>query len=197
MELSLFSRRITVHIGKLSFTMRGYALIRFNNRFDDPNGKKLGLSKSFTKIPNGLPGVETRVPLLFSEGVLKRRCIDVKRFVELTSENPAKLYGLYPEKGAIQIGSDADLVIWHKQETFSPRKLNHARDLHDGCDYSPYEGIEFLNWPRLTLLRGKVVFSEGVVLGGKNYGQFTKRKTCSLPFQQRMGRNWDVLQAAL
>jgi dihydropyrimidinase len=141
--------------------------------------------------------VETRVPLLFSEGVLKRQCIDVKRFVELTSENPAKLYGLYPKKGAIQIGSDADLVIWHQQESFIPKRLNHDRDLHDGCDYSPYEGIEFLNWPRMTFLRGEIVFREGNVVGKRGYGQFIRRKPCSLPFQRRMGKQWNVLQAAL
>ncbi len=121
----------------------------------------------------------------------------MKRFVELTSENPAKLYGLYPKKGAIQIGSDADLVIWHKQKTFTPRKLNHSRDLHDGCDYSPYEGIEFLNWPRMTLLRGRIVFREGELTGQKGYGQFLYRKPCALPFQRRMGKQWDVLKAAM
>lgn len=140
--------------------------------------------------------METRVPLLFSEGVLKRKCIDVKRFVELTSENPAKLFGLYPQKGAIQIGSDADMVIWHSQETFAPFRLNHDRDLHDGCDYSPYEGIEFRNWPRITLLRGQVVFRDGTVTGNKQLGRFLKRKTCSLPYQRRMENKWDVLQAA-
>lgn len=148
-------------------------------------------------MPNGLPGVETRVPLLFSEGVLKRRCIDVKRFVELTSENPAKLYGLFPKKGAIQVGSDADIVVWHPQETFSPRRLNHDRDLHDGCDYSPYEGIEFLNWPRMTLLRGKVMFLDGKIVGNNRFGQYVKRGPCGLNYQQRMGAKWDVLKAAV
>lgn len=137
------------------------------------------------------------MPLLFSEGVLKRQCIDVKRFVELTSENPAKLYGLYPKKGAIQIGSDADLVIWHPQTKFFPRRLSHDRDLHDGCDYSPYEGIEFLNWPRMTLLRGQVVFRDGVVTGGNGFGEFVRRGRCSLPWQRRMKGEWDVLRAAV
>jgi dihydropyrimidinase len=137
------------------------------------------------------------LPLLFSEGVLKRKCIDVKRFVELTSENPAKLYGLYPTKGVIQIGSDADIVIWHRQDRFTPKKLEHDRDLHDGCDYSPYEGIEFLNWPKTVLLRGRVVFRDGVVVGSKGYGSFMKRKSCALPYQRRMAKEWDVLHAAI
>lgn len=151
----------------------------------------------FTKTPNGLPGVETRLPLLYSEGVLRRKCIDVKRFVELTSENPAKLYGMYPKKGVIQIGSDADLVVWHPQSTFKPRRLHHARDLHDACDYSPYEGIEFLNWPKMTLLRGEVVFRDGIVQGRPGYGQFVKRESSKLPMIRRMEGKWDVLHAAV
>jgi dihydropyrimidinase len=180
--------------------------VKYWYRFNDPNGKQLGLSKAtngngngmFTRIPNGLPGVETRVPLLFSEGVLRRRCIDIKRFVELTSENPAKLYGLYPKKGVIQIGSDADIVIWYPIEKFKPRTLVHDRDLHDGCDYSPYEGIEFLNWPRMTILRGRVMFREGEVFQGNNgFGRFVKRKGCALPLRRKMEGSWDVLQAAI
>lgn len=137
------------------------------------------------------------MPLLFSEGVLRRKCIDVKRFVELTSENPAKLYGLYPKKGAIQIGSDADIVIWHPSKSFAPMRLRHDRDLHDGCDYSPYEGIEFLNWPKITILRGTVVFREGKICGDKSYGSFVRRGGCSLPMTRRMEGDWNVLHAAL
>ncbi|KAI5247871.1 D-hydantoinase [Aureobasidium subglaciale] len=173
-------------------------------RFEDPSGKQLGLTRAdngnpqgmFTKTPNGLPGVETRVPLLFSEGVLRRKCIDVKRFVELTSENPAKLYGMYPQKGAIQIGSDADLVIWHP-ESFTPRRLKHSRDLHDNCDYSPYEDIEFLNWPKVTVLRGRVMFRDGVIQGRSGYGNFIKRGKCAMPVVRVMEQEWDVLHAAV
>ncbi|CAK7230259.1 hypothetical protein SBRCBS47491_007526 [Sporothrix bragantina] len=174
-------------------------------RFNDTKGKQLGktcrpdgsTTEHFTKVPNGLPGVETRVSLLFSEGVLKRKCIDVKRFVELTSENPAKLYGLYPKKGAIQIGSDADLVIWHPQSAFEPRRLVHSRDLHDNCDYSPYEGIEFYNWPRRTLLRGQTVFRDGQILAKNGVGQFIPRQGCGMPYVKRMEGEWDVLRAAV
>ena len=174
-------------------------------RFNDPRGKQLGrtsngdgtMTERFTKVPNGLPGVETRMPLLFSEGVLKRKCIDVKRFVELTSENPAKLYGLYPRKGTLQVGSDADVVIWHPQSSFARRRLSHARDLHDACDYSPYEGIEFWNWPRITLLRGSVVFRDGQVVAKNRGGRFVKRQGCSLPYIKRMGQQWDVLKASI
>lgn len=140
--------------------------------------------------------METRVPLLYSEGVLRRKAIDVKRFIELTSENPAKLYGMYPRKGAIQIGSDADLVVWHPEASFAPRRLQHARDLHDGCDYSPYEGIEFLDWPRITLLRGKVVFREGAVEGSRRHGKFVSRGRSTLPTKRRMEQEWEVLRAS-
>ncbi|CAK7232058.1 hypothetical protein SEUCBS140593_008132 [Sporothrix eucalyptigena] len=174
-------------------------------RFNDPQGKQLGLThhhdgsitERFTQVPNGLPGVETRLPLLFSEGVLKRKCISVKRFVELTSENPAKLYGLYPKKGTIQIGSDADIVIWHPLSTFVPRRLVHDRDLHDNCDYSPYEGIEFWNWPQRTLLRGKTVFLDGQIVAKNGVGQFVPRQGCGMPYIKRMEGEWDVLNAAV
>ncbi|KAI6792996.1 hypothetical protein KC361_g6434 [Hortaea werneckii] len=174
-------------------------------RFEDPKGKKLGAtvdncgvpSANFTRVPNGLPGVETRLPLLFSEGYLRRRCIDVKRFVELTSENPAKLYGLWPSKGAIQIGSDADLVVWHPQQAFQPFRLEHSEHLHDGCDYSPYEGIEFFNWPKITLLRGQVVFNDGVMHKAMKSGRFVHRSQCTLPWRRRMTGDWDVLHAAV
>lgn len=118
----------------------------------------------------------------------------MKRFVELTSENPAKLYGLYPKKGAIQVGSDADLVIWY--HAFTPRRLVHDRDLHDGCDYSPYEGIQFLNWPKITLLRGRTVFKDGQIVGHNRYGRFIPRKGCTLPVTRRLVGKWDVLHAA-
>ena len=88
--------------------------------FDDPSGKKPGGKEvSFPYIPNGIPGIETRLPLLYSEGVLAGR-ITVNRFVELTSTNPAKAYGLYPQKGTLAVGSDADMVIWdHRDLTLS------------------------------------------------------------------------------
>ncbi|MFU8825386.1 dihydropyrimidinase, partial [Yoonia sp.] len=103
-------------------------------RFNDTEGKKKpGGESSFRNIPNGIPGVETRLPILFSEGVIKGR-IDINRFVALTATNHAKTYGLYPQKGTIAIGSDADLTIWDPE---TRRTIRHA-DLHDGCDYTPY-----------------------------------------------------------
>jgi dihydropyrimidinase len=122
-------------------------------RYDAPEGKKpLGKEVAFRHIPNGIPGLETRLPLLYSEGVLGGR-ITLQRFVELTSTNPAKAYGLHPRKGTIAIGSDADLVIWGEGE----RIIRNA-DLHHAVDYTPYEGMTLAAWPALTLAGGEVVW---------------------------------------
>ncbi|WP_322896356.1 dihydropyrimidinase [Yoonia sp. 67] len=122
-------------------------------RFDDTEGKKKpGGESSFRHIPNGIPGVETRLPILFSEGVMKGR-IDINRFVALTATNHAKTYGLYPRKGTIAIGSDADLAIWDPE---THRTIRHAA-MHDGCDYTPYEGLEVKGWPVTVILRGQVM----------------------------------------
>lgn len=139
-------------------------------RFDDPQGKKLhGENAPFHHIPNGIPGLETRLPLLFSEGVMKAR-IDATRFVALTATNPAKIYGLYPRKGTIAIGADADLVLWDSTKLSTIRNA----DLHHNVDYTPYEGIELTGSPVMTLCRGRVVSSQGKPTGEPGYGQFLK-----------------------
>ena len=122
-------------------------------RYDDPNGKKPGGAEvAFRHIPNGIPGLETRLPLLYSEGVLGGR-ITLEKFVELTATNPAKAYGLHPRKGTIAIGSDADLVIWDEGE-FTVRNA----ELHHAVDYTPYEGMVLRARPALTLAGGEVVW---------------------------------------
>lgn len=152
-------------------------------KFYHKDGKQRGLAKGggpsgrFQYVPNGLPGVETRVPLLFSGGVLSGR-ISPQKFVEVTATNPAKLYGL-KNKGTIGPGFDADLTIWYPQESFKPFTLTNEM-LHHAIDYTPFEGVEFKNWPRYTLVRGKVVFSHGKVVGGRGYGQFQKRGRSTL-----------------
>ena len=122
-------------------------------RYDAPEGKKPGGQEvAFRHIPNGIPGLETRLPLLYSEGVLGGR-LTLNRFVELTSTNPAKAYGLHPRKGTIAIGSDADLVIWDEREFV----LRNA-DLHHNVDYTPYEGQTLRAWPAVTIAAGEVVW---------------------------------------
>ncbi|MGM0984280.1 MAG: dihydropyrimidinase [Pseudomonadota bacterium] len=139
-------------------------------RFDDPQGKKLhGESASFEHIPNGIPGLETRLSILFSEGVVKER-IDPTRFVALTATNPAKIYGLYPQKGTVAIGSDADLTLWDPAACTTIRNA----DLHHAVDYTPYEGVELTGKPVLTLCRGQVVSRDGRPSGEPGYGQFLK-----------------------
>jgi dihydropyrimidinase len=117
--------------------------------FEGPRGKAVkGRDASFEKIPNGIPGLAARLPILFSEGVSKGR-IALEEFVRLTSTNPAKLMGLYPKKGAILPGSDADLVLWDpaKKVTITNALMQHA------IDYTPYEGLEVTGWPVTTLCR--------------------------------------------
>ena len=132
-------------------------------RYDDPAGKLAPKGKSsFRYVPNGIPGIATRMPILFSEGVVKGR-IDVNRFVALTSTNHAKRYGFYPRKGTIAVGADADIVLWDPTRTVT---ITHAM-LKDGCDYTPYEGLEVTGWPQVTLLRGKVVDPDASARNGR------------------------------
>ena len=147
-------------------------------RYEDAHGKKLGGKEvAFPYIPNGIPGLGTRLPLLFSEGVLKGR-IDLHQFVALTASNPARMYGLYPRKGTIAIGADADLVIWDDKRALTIR--NSA--LHHAVDYTPYEGRKITGWPALTLSRGEVVWSEGEFRGRRGHGEFLR---CALPAPAR------------
>lgn len=152
-------------------------------KYNHPNGKLKGLHGhephgKFKHIPNGLPGLETRLPLLFTGGVLSGR-ISPQKFVELTSSNPAKLYGL-TKKGTLAPGFDADITIWYPQKSFTPFALDNSM-LHHDMDYTPFEGFEFKNWPRFTLLRGKMMFAEGKVVGDMSDGKFVRRGKSTLP----------------
>lgn len=141
-------------------------------RYDDPEGKLNPRGReSFRHIPNGIPGVETRLPILFSEGVMKGR-IDLPRFVALSATNHARTYGLYPQKGTIAIGADADIVLWDPAER---RAIRHA-DLHDASDYSPYEGIEITGWPTTVILGGRVVMADGQLTGEARGGRYVARE---------------------
>jgi len=142
-------------------------------RYDDPQGKLTPKGKtSFRWVPNGIPGVGARLPILFSEGVMKGR-IDLERFVAVTAANPAKTYGLYPRKGTIAVGADADIAIWDPT-----RRVTLTHDLiRDGADYTPYEGIEITGWPVLTMVRGRTVVRDGAVVGQKGHGIHLPRAT--------------------
>ena len=122
-------------------------------KIEGDEGKKPGgIEVGFRHIPNGIPGLETRMALLYSEGVLTGR-MSANRFVELTSTGPAKAYGLHPRKGTIAVGSDADLVVWDEREFV----LGNAM-LHHAVDYTPYEGMKLKAWPGITLSRGEVIW---------------------------------------
>src|SRR5579863_10372549 len=135
--------------------------------------KELGVG-DFTKIPNGGPGVEHRMSLIYSGGVAGGR-FSVNRFVELVSTAPAKLFGLYPRKGTIAVGSDADLVIFdpNREETISA-KTHHMR-----VDYSMFEGIHVKGMPRQVLVGGQLTIDNGKFVGRAGQGKFLKRQTYS------------------
>lgn len=131
--------------------------------------KQLG-KDNFINCPNGAPGIETRIPLMFSEGVMKKR-ISLNKFVDLVSTKPAEIFGLYPKKGTIAVGSDGDIVIIDPN-----KKLNITKSmLHENVDYTTYEGIELKGYPVATILRGKVIAKENKFIGEKGYGQFIQR----------------------
>ena len=143
--------------------------------YDGTEGKKPGGEEvAFQHIPNGIPGIETRLPLLYSEGVLAGR-ITLQRFVELTATNPAKAYGLHPRKGTIAIGSDADLVVWGE----GARTVRNG-DLHHAVDHTPYEGMTLRAWPAITLAGGEVVWDGQAFHPRPGQGRYLRRGRPSL-----------------
>lgn len=150
-------------------------------RYDDAAGKKrYGEDASFRYVPNGIPGIETRMPLLFSEGVGRGR-IDLRQFVQMTSATPAWIYGLYPRKGSLAVGADADIVIWDPEKEVT---IDNAM-LHHNVDYTPYEGMTITGWPETTISRGVVVCDKGELLVKPGHGQF---QPCDSPEPLRLGR---------
>lgn len=129
-------------------------------------GQKASARSDVRRMPNGLPGVETRAPVVFSEFVAPG-VMPVERFVELTATNPARLNGLYPRKGTIQPGADADIAIW------DPMLERHMRvdDLHMATDYTPYEGRRVTGWPVTVLSRGRVLIEDGVLRDTEPHGR--------------------------
>ena len=134
--------------------------------------KILGID-DFSKIPNGGPGVENRMSLVYNGGVNSGR-ISLNKFVELTSTAAAKTFGLFPKKGTIAVGSDADIVIFdpHRKETIS---INNACTHHMRVDYNAYEGFEVTGFTETVLSRGKVIIKDCDYVGQKGDGQFLKR----------------------
>lgn len=133
-------------------------------------GKELG-AHDFTKIPNGLPGVQDRMPVLWTEGVVKGR-MTPNQFVAMTSTNPAKIFGLYPRKGALVPGADADIIIWDPA-----RAVNYGVNLsHQRTDYNLYEGWQLTGYPEKVFLRGQLIVDGDEWHGKAGMGQFLHRK---------------------
>jgi len=126
---------------------------------------------AFDQIPGGISGVETRLALLYTFGVKEGR-LSLSRWVEVCCSEPARLFGLVPQKGQIAVGADADLVIFdpHKQVV-----LDH-HFLHHNVDYTPYEGMELVGYPETILLRGRVIVHHGTFVGPPGQGQYLKRR---------------------
>lgn len=153
--------------GLLNGTFQVFSSDHAPTRFDDARGKKLhGTDASFRYVPNGVPGLETRMALLYSKGVLEGR-LSLQQFVALTATNVARMYGLFPRKGSIAVGSDADLVVWDEKEVVI---RNDA--LHHDVDYTPYEGMALKAWPGLTLCRGHVVWDGEAPAPAGGWGRF-------------------------
>jgi dihydropyrimidinase len=139
-------------------------------RFDETGKLSNGPNATFKQIANGMPGIALRLPLLFSEGVVKGR-ITLNQFVALSSTNAAKLYGMHPKKGTIAIGSDADIAIWDPLQTRTVK----VEDQHDAMDYTPFEGMQLTGWPVTVLSRGRKVIDDGQLLAEPGSGQFVAR----------------------
>jgi len=134
-----------------------------------PKQKQLGIG-DFSKIPNGAPGVETRMVLLYDGGVVGKR-ITLNRWVEVTSTTPAKIMGMFPKKGTIAVGSDADIVIWDPRSTSTISAKTHNMRV----DYNPYEGRKVKGKAAVVLSRGEVIVQKDKFVGKKGRGRFIKR----------------------
>lgn len=138
--------------------------------FDFAGQKTLG-ENDFTKIPNGMPTLEDRINLLFTYGVKEKR-IDLQKLVEVASTTPAKLFGLYPRKGEIRVGSDADLVIYDPDYVGTISRRTH----HMNVDYNPFEGRIIRGRPYTVTVRGRIVVREGRFVGSTGWGRFVSRE---------------------
>ena len=147
-------------------------------RFDASGKLSAGPNPNFKQIANGLPGLEVRLPLLFDAMVTHGR-MGLAKFVELTSEAPAKLYGLYPRKGALAVGADADIAIWNP----GVRRTLAVSMLHDRAGYTPYEGMSVTGWPETVLSRGRVVVRDGALQVRPERVDFSRERRVTSPNQ--------------
>ncbi len=129
-----------------------------------------------TKLRPGVADLETMLPMLWAKGVETGK-LTPNRFVELISTNVAKLFGMYPRKGNIAVGSDADIVLWDPNDTHKVE----AATFFTACDYSPFEGWDVTGWPRTTLSRGEIVYQRNEILGIPGRGRVLRRTPFAPP----------------
>ena len=158
--------------GLLDGTLQVYSSDHAPFRFDDTGKLPDGEQTTFKEIANGVPGLELRLPVLFTEGVGSGR-LTHNQFVDITATQHAKIYGLYPRKGTIAVGSDADFAIWDVD-----RELTITDDLvHDNVGYTPYAGRSLRGWPETVVARGEVIVAEGELHAERGRGEFLARGT--------------------
>jgi dihydropyrimidinase len=141
-------------------------------RFDESGKLHAGPNPDFPKIANGLPGIEMRLPLLFSEGFIKGR-ITLNHFVALAANNVSKIYGLDHCKGSITEGLDADIAIWDPDIS----RVVKAEDMHDNMEFTPYEGMQVTGWPTTVIQRGAVIIEDNQLKAERGCGEFVPRNT--------------------
>jgi dihydropyrimidinase len=134
----------------------------------------------FTRMPPGMSNLETLVPMLYSEGVSKSR-ISLSRWVDLIATNPAKIFGMYPRKGAIVEGADADLVIFDPAQ----KVVINSREMHSRADYDPFEGFEVTGWPKMTISRGIPIAIDRKVDASAGRGEFVARERFSSEWRRQ------------
>ncbi len=159
----------------------------------DKTGKLVaGKTSTFKQIPNGMPGLEARLPVVFDEMVSRGR-FDVSRFVEWTSTNPAKIYGLYPKKGTLAIGSDADVAIWDpkKSVTFADKTVK------DRAGYTPWKGRTVKGWPTTVLLRGEVLVAERQAARQARLAANSSRARPARPPSRSAARRWNSTRSGI
>lgn len=159
-----------VWAGLLDGTLGVYSSDHAPYRFDASGKLPKGEATTFKEMANGVPGIELRLPLLFSEGVMKGR-MSIDQFVALTATNHAHMYGLAPRKGAIAVGADADIAIWNPAREIDVS----AAMLHDNVGYTPYEGMRLHGWPEDVFSRGRVVVRTGELQAQRGSGLFVAR----------------------
>lgn len=168
-------------------TLGLYASDHAPYRFDASGKLPKGEQTTFKDIANGVPGIELRMALLFSEGVATGR-MSLQEFVRLTATEHARTYGLAPRKGDIQVGADADLVVWNPKA----QKQVQAASLHDAAGYSPYEGRSVVGWPEVVISRGEVIVEHQRLLARRGRGQYLAR--IGLPAAAPLNRHVPEIQ---